>query len=300
MSINDSIVITWALMAIRMTTPILLAAFGGMLTSRAGVFNLGLEGMMLFGAFFGYYGSLMAGSAFTGLLAAVAIGAILGLFLAFFAITLNVDQVITCIGINIVALGLTSYLSRVLLVGAKVVVAPTFPPISIPLLSDIPVLGPLLFSHSVLVYFSVLLLFFLHWLFYKTTIGLNLRALGQDAVACKTAGINIVRYKYMATIFSGVLASIGGAYITTVAVNRFLENIVEGRGWIALAAIIFGRDTPFGVYGACLLFGAAQALQMLLQVQGVQLPYRFALMIPYLVTMIALAAFSGKKKLKIR
>jgi len=296
LGINDSTFITWILMSIRMTAPILFAALGGLLTSRVGIFNLALEGMMLSGAFFGYYASLMSGSPLFGVLIALLVGVLLGLLFAFFTVTLNVNQVLTSIGINTMALGLTSYLSRILLVDAKVIIAPTFKSINIPVLSDLPVIGPILFKHSVLIYFALILVIFMHWFLFKTTTGLNLRAIGEDATVCKTVGINVARYRYLATICSGALAAVGGAYITTVAVNRFLENIVEGRGWIAFAAVIFGSNMPWGIFGACLLFGSATALQMLLQVQGIQLPYRFTLMLPYVVTMVALAAISKKSR----
>jgi ABC-type uncharacterized transport system permease subunit len=297
LGINESLVITWAMMSVRMTTPILFAALGGLLTSRTGVFNLALEGMMLSGAFFGYYGALTSGSPWMGLLVALLIGILLGLLFAYFSVTLNVNQVITSIGINTVALGLTSYFSRVLLTDSDVIVAPTFKDIVIPGLSDLPIIGPIVFSHSILVYLSILILIIVNWFLFKTTNGLNLRAIGEDATACKTVGINVALYRYLAIIACGALASIGGAYITTVAVNRFLENIVEGRGWIAFAAIIFGRNMPLGVFGACLLFGAATALQMLLQVQGFKIPYRFALMIPYVVTMLTIALIAKKEQI---
>ena len=298
MGINDSTIVTWLMMSIRMTAPLLFAALGGLMTTRVGIFNLGLEGMMLFGAFFGYYGSLMSGSPWIGLLMAIVVGVLLGLLFAFFTVTLKVNQVLTSIGINTLALGVTSYLSRTLLVDAKVITAPTFKNIGIPFLSDLPIIGPIIFDQNILIYFSLILVFFIHCFFFKTTTGLNLRSIGEDAVVSTTVGINVSRYRYLATIASGVLASIGGAYITTVAVNRFLENIVEGRGWIAFAAVIFGKSMPWGIFVACLLFGSATALQMIMQVQGVQLPYKFALMVPYVVTMVALAfgAISQKKR----
>lgn len=298
MSINDSTFVAWLMMSIRMTAPILFAALGGLMTTRVGIFNLGLEGMMLFGAFFGYYGSLVSGSPWIGLLVAILVGALLGVLFAFFSVTLNVNQVLTSVGLNTLALGVTSYLSRVLLVNAKIIIAPTFKSINIPVLSDLPVIGPLLFGQNILIYLSIILVIFIHWFLFKTTTGLNLRSIGEDATVSRTVGINVSRYRYLATIASGVLASLGGAYITTVAVNRFLENIVEGRGWIAMAAVIFGSSMPWGILVACLLFGSATGLQMIMQVRGVQLPYKFALMVPYVVTMVALAvgAISQKKR----
>ncbi|HEY3316638.1 MAG TPA: ABC transporter permease [Bacillota bacterium] len=294
MDINQTIWVTGLLMSIRMTTPILFAGMGGLVSSRAGVFNLGLEGMMLFGAFFGYYGSLVTGSPVYGLLLAAVVGVLSGLLLSFFAVKLAVNQVVAGIGLNIVALGLTGYLSRTLIRDGRIPIAKTFAELKVPGLSDLPVIGPLLLGHTVLVYLAILTLAGVAWMLYRTTIGLNLRAVGEDPKTAATVGINVLLYRHAATVLSGVLASVGGAYITLVAVNRFLENIVEGRGWIAMAAVIFGRYTPLGVLGACFLFGAAEALQMLLQVYGVQIPYRIVLMTPYVLTMVVLAGFVGR------
>jgi simple sugar transport system permease protein len=228
------------------------------------------------------------------LLGAIAIGLLAGMLLALFTVTLAVDQIIPGIAINIMAAGLTSYLSRVLITGDILPYSTTFSEIHIPILSDLPVVGTVLFSHTWLVYAAVFIVVFIAWLFKRTTIGLNLRAIGEDPRACETVGININKYRFLATTCSGVLASVGGAFITLVSVNRFLENIVDGRGWMAMAAIIFGKYTPWGVYGACFLFGAAEALQMMLQVQGIGLNYRLVLMIPYVLTIVALAGIVGK------
>lgn len=294
MDINRTIWVTGILMSIRMTTPILFAGLGGLVSSRAGVFNLGLEGMMLLGAFFGYYGALITGSPVWGLLLAALIGVLSGALLSFFAVKLAVNQVVAGIGLNTLALGLTGYLSRTLIRDGRIPVVKTFTELRIPGLSDLPVIGPILFGHSVVVYLAILCVALVAWMLHRTTIGLNLRSVGEDPKAADTVGINVFLYRHAATILSGVLASVGGAYITLAAVNRFLENIVEGRGWIAMAAVIFGRFTPLGVFGACLLFGAAEALQMLLQVQGVQIPFRIVLMTPYILTMVVLAGFAGR------
>ncbi len=286
---------TWLMMAIRMTTPILYAGVGGLLANRAGILNMALEGGMLIGAFVGWYLSYLTGSPMWGIAAAIIWGALVGLLLAFLTVTLALNQIIPCIGINILATGLTSYFSRVLITGTTLPVGATFSPPNLAWLEKI--IGPTaasLFSHTWMVYAVVLLVFLVHFVFRKTTVGLNLRAIGEDPRACETLGINVTKYRYIAVMLSGVFASLGGAYITLVSVNRFLENIVDGRGWIAMAAIIFGKYTPFGVLGACFLFGAAEALQMMLQVQGIGVNYRLVLMIPYVLTIVALAGVVGR------
>lgn len=287
-------VVTWLAMSIRMSIPLLYTALGGMISQKSGVYNFGLEGMMLCGAFFGYYGSLISGTPWGGMVLAIIAGALLGLLLAYTSITLGVSQLVVGLGIGIFSLGLTGYLYRLLDSGGGMLIAPTFKSINIPGLSDLPIIGQILFSHNFLVYVAVVLVILISWFFYQTTTGLNFRAVGENPQVADTAGVNVFRYRYLAVVISGALAAMGGAFLTLTQVSRFLENITAGRGWIALAAIILGKYNPWGVFAACLLFGAADAMQMQAQIISVKVPYQFLLMSPYILAMLAMAGVVGK------
>ncbi|GFN22303.1 MAG: ABC transporter permease [Thermoanaerobacteraceae bacterium] len=286
--------VSWAVMSIRMMTPLLYTALGGVFAEKVGIFNFGLEGMMLAGAFFGYLGTLVGGSVWVGVIFALCIGALTGLVMGYFAVGLRASQMVFGIGVNIFYLGLTNYLYRILSAGEGSLEVALFPTIKIPLLADIPVLGPILFEHNLLVYLALLLVVLSWWFFYHTATGLSFRSAGENPAAADTAGINVVRVRYAAAVVSGMLAAMGGGFLTLTQVSRFLEDISHGRGWIALAAVIFGKWNPWGVMGACFLFGAATALQMQMQVLGVKVPYQVVEMIPYLLTMLALAGMIGR------
>jgi ABC-type uncharacterized transport system permease subunit len=277
-------IITWLAMSVRMAVPLLFTGLGGLISQKAGIFNFALEGMMLSGAFFAYYGTLVSGSPWIGLLLAILAGILTGLLLAYTSVTLGVSQLVVGIGIGIFSLGLTSYLYRLIDTGGQSAVIQNFPILKLPVLSDLPVLGPILFNHSFLVYVGLLLVVVIAWFFNHTTTGLNLRAVGERPEVADTAGINVYQYRYFATIVSGMLTQ----------VTRFLENLTAGRGWIALAAIILGKYNPWGVLAACLLFGAADALQMQLQILAVKIPYQILLMTPYIMAMLALGGVVGK------
>ena len=285
---------TGIVMSVRLSIPVLYAALGGVISERAGIFNIALEGMMLAGAFFGYYGSLISGSPTVGLLLALAAGGLTGLLLAFTSVTLGVSQLVVGLGINILFMGLTGYLYRLISGGGLTAVATMYRNIRIPLLSDIPVLGEIFFSHNILVYIGILVVAVMSFYLYRTTSGLSLRSVGEHPLAAETAGINVYRVRYLATIVGGMLAAAGGAFLTLTQVSRFLENMVEGRGWIALTAVILGKRNPWGVFAASLLFGAANALSNQMQIIGIKLPYQITLMVPYVLTMVVLSGVVGK------
>ncbi len=287
-------VVTWLAMSIRMSTPLLFTGLGGLVSQKAGIYNFGLEGMMLCGAFFAYFGSFRLGSPWLGLLLAIISGALLGLLLGFTSITLRVSQLVIGLGIGIFGLGLTSYLYRLLDQTGTDHVALLFPTIHIPFLSDIPFFGEVLFSHNFLVYVCLGLVFIISWFFNRTTQGLNFKAVGENPQVADTAGVNVIGYRYVAIIISGVLASLGGAFLTLTQTARFMENLTAGRGWIALAAVILGKYNPWGVLLACFLFGAADAAQMQVQVMSIGIPYQFLLMTPYILAMLAMAGVVGK------
>jgi len=286
--------VTWLAMAIRMSIPLLYAGLGGLVSQKAGIYNFGLEGMMLCGAFFAYYGSYYLGSPWLGLILAVMVGALLGLLLGFTSISLRVSQVVIGLGIGILGLGLTSYLYRLLDQSGAAHVSTLFPIIPIPLLSGIPFFGEVFFSHNFMVYVCFGLVILISWFFNHTTQGLNFKAVGENPQVADSAGVDIIRYRYIAMLISGILASLGGAFLTLTQTALFIENLTAGRGWIALAAVILGKYNAWGVLLACFLFGAADAAQMQIQVMSLGIPYQFLLMIPYIMAMLAMSGVVGK------
>jgi len=275
--------------ALRMATPIAFASLGGIFSERVGIVNIGLEGMMLTGAFTGVMVSYFSGNPWLGVLAAVLVGALLGFIHALLTIKFIGDQIVSGTGINIFAMGFTAYMCQILWGsrGASESVQ-GLKAISIPLLKDIPIIGNILGSHTPLVYLMLILTVLSYIVLFKTPIGLRIRAVGEHPSAADTAGINVFKIKYLCVTVSGMLAGLGGAFLSLGHLNLFAWGMTGGRGFIALAAMIFGRWMPFGAFGASLLFGFADALQMRLQALGL-LPPQIILTIPYVLTIAVLA-----------
>jgi len=282
--------------AIRMATPIASAALGGIFSERAGIINIGLEGMMLTGAFAGVAASFFSGNPWLGVLAAVLAGGLLGLLHALLTVKFVVDQVVSGTGINIFALGFTAYMSQVIWGsrGASESVN-GFEVVSIPVLKDIPVIGDIIGSHTPLVYLTLIITVLSYIILFKTPIGLRIRAVGEHPAAADTAGINVFRIKYLCVMVSGMLAGFGGAFLSLGHLSLFTWGMTGGRGFIALAAMIFGNWMPFGALGASVLFGFSDALQMRLQALGL-LPPQIILTIPYVLTIVVLAGAVRKAK----
>jgi general nucleoside transport system permease protein len=287
-------VVTWLTMSIRMSIPLLYPSLGGLIAQKAGIYNFGLEGMMLCGAYFGYYGSYKTGNPWVGLVLGMISGGLLGLLLAFTSIKLRVSQLVIGLGIGIFGMGLTGFLFRGIGISTASPAAILFKKIDFGPLKELPVIGEVLFSHDWMVYGGFALVILIAWFFYRTTPGLNFRAVGENPQVADTAGVNVVLYRYAAVIASGVLASLGGAFLSLTQTAYFTENLTAGRGWIAISAIILGKFNPWGVLLACLLFGAADAAQMQIQVMSLGIPYQFLLMIPYLLAMLAMVGVVGK------
>ncbi|BCV22426.1 ABC transporter permease [Moorella sp. Hama-1] len=280
---------------LRTAMPLLLAATGLIFTERAGIVNIGVEGMMLVGSLAGVAGSFFLGNAWLGVLVAVVAGGLLGLFFAYLVVTARADQVVIGTAFNILGLGLTTSFARVIFgVNTAPPQIDSFKPVAIPVLAKIPILGPVLFNHSELVYLSLILMPLVHFFLFRTTTGLKIRAVGENPRAADTVGINVFKIRYGACIVGGALAGMAGSYLSLSLLNFFTENMTAGRGFIALAAVIFGKWTPAGVLGAAMLFGAGDALQYRLQAANSGIPYQLLLMIPYILTIAALAGFVGR------
>ncbi|MBD0291574.1 MAG: ABC transporter permease [Thermoleophilia bacterium] len=282
---------------LRFATPLAFAAIGGMFSERSGVVNIGLEGMMLGGAFFGIYAAAESGSWIVGILGAMLAGGLLALIHAVFTITFRADQIVSGFAINFLALGLTGYLFRSIY-GTQGTPSdvPRIPGVTLPgFVRDIPFLGPVFGSLSLMTW-VVLLLVVLAWLvLFKTSVGLRLRSVGEHPRAADTVGISVYRVRYAAVVLSGILAALGGAYLSFGFGGSFNENMTNGRGYIALAAVIFGKWTPFGALGACLLFGFGFALSIPLQREA-DISANIVSTLPYVLTLIALVGVIGRSR----
>ena len=282
---------------LRYATPLTFAAIGGMFSERSGVVNIGLEGDMLMGAFFGIWGADVTNSWELGLVIALASGALLALLHAFFCIHLRADQIVIGTAINFLALGITGYLF-VDIYGNQgtPTTIPTVPNVNIPGLQDVPFFGPAFGSLNVMIWLSFVVLVGSYYVIFKTTLGLRIRSVGEHPRAAETVGISVYGIRYGCVITSGALAALGGAYLTLGNVGLFDQNISGGRGFIALAALIFGNWRPFGAFAACLLFGFSSALADRIPAyfaQGSYAPLLFNAL-PYVLTIVAVAGVIGR------
>lgn len=289
----ESVLIGIAASAVRFATPYLYAALGEALGQLSGVLNLGVEGIMLMGALAGFYTTLQTGSLALGLLAAAGTGALLGLIIAAINISLKAEQGISGIGLYLFGLGMSAFLFKVLIGGVKTVQG--FPEVPIPLLAGLPVIGPILFNHNLLVYGAFLLVPLLGFVVQRTPFGLRVRAAGQNPQAADSLGVDVVRVRYLSVVSGGILAGVAGASLSVGLLNLFQENLTSGMGFIAVALVYFGGWRPLGIMGGALLFSTVNALQLWIQIQGVALPPDFALMMPYVVTILMLALLARRR-----
>ena len=279
----------------RMATPIILAMLGEIITERAGVLNLGIEGIMLMGAMTGFLVTLSTGSLWAGVFAAALVGMAFALIMAVLVVYLGLSQHVSGLGITLFATGLAMFIYR-LYFGSPTVppIVEPFTRIEIPLLSRIPILGQGLFHHYSLTYIAVLLIPAVAILLYKTKVGLKIRTVGENPFAADTVGVNVNLTRTLCLVAGGALMGIGGAFLTLAHQNMFLLDVIGGRGWIAVAMVIFGNWDPVkGALGA-LLFGLVDGLQLRLQGLGLNISFDLFLMIPYLITVIALIGVSRR------
>ncbi len=286
-------VVTISLLAstVRQATPLVLGAICGLMGERAGVVNIGIEGQMLMGAFTGFLVNVYTGNLFLGVLVGVLTGALLGLLLAFMSVTLKIDQIIGGTVINIVATGLTGFFYV-----AGLTTKGKLAPIPLGFLADIPLIGPILFDNPPITYATFIIVFVAQYVLFSTRWGLRTRAVGEHPRAADTLGIDVYKMRYANVIIGGAVAGLAGVFLTLEAVGSFERNMTNGRGFIALAVMIFGKWTPLGSWGAALLFGFATALQTQLQFIGVNIPHQFIGMLPYLLTIVILAGFGGRAR----
>jgi general nucleoside transport system permease protein len=277
---------------LRQSTPIVLGALCGLIGERTGIINIGIEGQMLMGAFIAFMVNVYTGNLLVAAMAGVLTGAFLGLFLAWMSITLKMDQIIGGTVINILALGLTSFFYV-----AGLTTRGKLAPIPLGPLADLPLVGPVFFNNPPITYLTILLVFFFHFTLFRTVWGLRTRAVGEHPSAADTVGIRVNAMRYMNTTLAGCMSGLAGAYLTLEAVGSFERAMTNGRGFVALAVMIFGKWTPLGSWGAALLFGFAVALQTQFQFLGLDfIPHQFIGMFPYVLTIVVLAGFVGRSR----
>jgi len=281
--------------SISMATPVLLAAIGELLVEESGIINIGIEGAMLSGAFFALAAAYFSGSTVLGLATGMAAGTAINALLAVLVINLAVNQVVAGTALDIFAVGITGVFYRKFFgVTGKAFIVPLIPKLRLGPLADIPLIGPALFNHNFLVCLTAVLVPAIGLLLWRTRYGLSLRAAGERPEAADALGLDVYRLRWQALLASGVLAGLGGAYLTLAYAGTFVENISAGRGYVALAVVILGRWKPWGLAAASVLFGAAMALQFGLQALGTTIPYQLFLALPYALTLAVLAIVGGQ------
>ena len=289
---NPSVTTAVLASTLRQSTPLVLGALCGLIGERSGIVNIGIEGQMLMAAFIGFLANVYTGNLFLAVLAGVGAGALLGAFLGVMSIGLKMDQIIGGTVINILALGLTSFFYQ-----AGLTTQGKLQPIDFGMLSEIPLIGPILFSNPPITYATLILVVLVHFVLFHTRWGLRTRVIGEHPSAADTVGINVHMMRYVNITIAGAIAGLAGAYLTLEAVGSFERAMTNGRGFVALAVMLFGKRTPFGAWGAALLFGFATALQTQLQFGGeINIPHQFIGMLPYVLTILVLAGFVGRSR----
>jgi general nucleoside transport system permease protein len=284
---------------VRLFTPILLASLGGMFTSRAGIFNIALEGLMLIASFFGLAGLFWTGNAYIGLGLAVLSATVVALLFGFFVIQFQGDAVIIGLAINILALGLTTYLMRLIFGVTGGYYDPSLvglPNITLPVISDLPVLGTVFSGHSIIVYAAFVIVVLAYFFLFRHPLGLHIRAVGENPEAAASLGIRVKGVQYLSMALCGALCGLAGAQLSLSLVTQFVEGMTAGRGFIALVAIMFGQSHPVKILGASLLFGLAYAAS--LRLQGIGVPIQFVAMLPYVATLVVLIGVSLRRQFR--
>jgi general nucleoside transport system permease protein len=275
-------------------TPLTLAALGGVMSERSGVVNIALEGIMLTGAFVGYAVAFLSHNLWLGIIAAIVAGMLIASIHAILAISFIVDQIVSGTVINILAVGVTGVFYRTYLQNQSIAGPGTLPHWNVPFLAQIPILGPILFQNQFVTYAMLVLIVVVYLVIFRTTWGLRTRACGEHPMAAETAGINVYLVRYVNVILSGGLAGLGGAYFSLQQIGQFLPNMTGGRGFIGLAAMIFGRWNPFGAFAASLLFTASDQVAARSIAFGVHIQSQFLGMLPYLLTIVVVAGAVGR------
>ncbi len=280
--------------AVRLAVPLIYAGLGEIIAEKSGILNIGMEGVMLSGAFFSFAGAWLSGSLLVGLLCGMLGGMAVSMLHGLLSIRLAKDQSVSGLALNMLMLGVTSFLFKLLSSGQSYQQIETMSTVPLPLLSQIPLIGDAFFNRDLLTYLLYILVILTYFFYRYTNAGLSLAAVGEHPRAAESAGVNVHRCQWISMAVNGLLGGVGGAYLVLVQLGVFTENMISGRGYIALATVILGRYTPFGMFGAALLFGTANALQIRLQTIGVSVSPFLLAMLPYLITLLAMLGTVGK------
>jgi len=292
----SAFVVAWLTASLRLAGPVLLAALGETFAEQSGVLNIGIEGTILLGALASFLTSYYTGMIWLSLLVAVLVGIAANSILAWMYVTVRASQVVAGLVFNVLAVGVASTVYRKALGNSALPESITmFQPLHIPILSNLPGIGPALFSQTVLFYLTIALAFIAHFILFRTNFGLALRASGENPAAADSAGISVQRMRYAGTLISGAAAGMAGGYLVLAQVGLFRETIVSGQGFIALGIVIFGRWHPLKATLAAMVFGACDALQLSLQIFGTHIPPQLLLALPYIVTILAISGLFGGK-----
>ncbi|ANH04256.1 ABC transporter permease [Shinella sp. HZN7] len=291
MGIIEAILLT----VITAATPLVLASLGELVSERAGVLNLGVEGMMVMGAVLAFAVTQATGSPYIGVLAGIACGALFSLLFGFLTLTLVANQVATGLALTILGLGISGQIGEpyVGMSGIKL------QPIAIPLLSDIPFLGPLLFRQDIIFYLSIALVFGVNWFLFRSRAGLKVRAIGDSHASAHALGIHVIRTRYLAVMFGGACAGLAGAQLSLVYTPQWVENMSAGRGWIALALVVFASWRPWRLLAGGYLFGAVSISQLHAQALGIGIPSQFLSALPYIATVVVLILISHNRRMTL-
>jgi general nucleoside transport system permease protein len=294
-AVSAMFIINFLAATIRVAVPILLPALGEIYAEKSGVLNIALEAQMLMGALAGFMGAYYTANDWIGLLVGVVGGVLISAIFALITVGLKGDQIVVGITLNILTIGLTTFIYRAMF-GVSVIppnIEP-MPELNIPVLSALPFLGPILFQQKAVVYLAFLLVPVAYWVLFRSKVGLNIRAVGEHPLAAETMGIKVTRTRFLCVLLTGAMAGLGGAFLSVGQLSRFTDDMAAGRGFIALAIVIFGQWNPFRATVAALIFGAADALQLSLQAIGFQIPSQFLLMLPYVVTVISMVVVARR------
>jgi len=281
---------------VRLSTPLILAALGEIFAERSGVMNLGIEGIMLLGSFIGFSVAILTGNLWAGVGASILLGALMGLLFAFMSVTLNANQIIIGLSLLIFCTGAAVYFYR--LQFSFSLLPPSidiFETLSIPLLSQIPILGPIFFDHTIFTYMMFLAIPISTFVLYRTPFGLRIKAVGEYPQAADTVGVNVAFIRYSCVIIGGILAALGGAYFSLAEIGIYADTLIGGRGFIALALVVFGRWNPVWALAGGLVFGIVDALQTRLQFLLSEVPSNFLIMMPYVLTILILLIGRNKQ-----
>lgn len=291
MGIFEAILLT----VITAATPLVLAAIGELVTERSGVLNLGVEGMMIMGAACAFIATQQTGSPYVGILAGIVSGALFSLLFGFLTLTLVANQVATGLALTILGLGVSGMIGEAY-VGQSGIKLPQF---VFPILADIPFLGPLLFRQDLIFYLSIALVAGVHWFLFRSRAGLKLRSVGDSHSSAHALGINVIRTRYLAVMFGGACAGLAGAQLSLVYTPQWAENMSAGRGWIALALVVFASWRPWRIVAGGYLFGAVSISQLYAQAFGIGIPSQFLSALPYLATIVVLILISHNRRMTL-